>query len=51
VPPALADYFAGLLQKSISLAGLPFGVHVRSVRASSAGVTITLTASGLTYAR
>ncbi|MDT4939615.1 MAG: hypothetical protein QOG80_3286 [Pseudonocardiales bacterium] len=51
VPPALAGYFNSLFGTSIPLTGLPFGVHVTGVRAASGGVTITLSATGLTFRR
>lgn len=51
VPPGLTSYFTSAFGTSVPLTGLPFGVHVRSVAASAGGVTITLTASELTYRR
>lgn len=51
VPTAVTNYFASVFAKSIPLTGLPFGVHVQSVKVTSQGVQITLTATGLTYHR
>ena len=51
VPAALTAYFAGLFGNSVSLRGLPFGVHVQSVGLAADGVRVALTASGLTYQR
>ena len=51
VPPQLSSYFATVFRTAISLGGLPFGVHVDSVRASAAGLTVTLSAAGLTFHR
>jgi hypothetical protein len=51
VPAGLTSYFAGLFGTAVSLRGLPFGVHVQSVTATADGVTIALTAAGLTFHR
>jgi len=51
VPPGLSSYFTGLFGNAISLRGLPFGVRVHSVTAAADGVTVTLTAPGLTFRR
>lgn len=51
VPQAVTNYFASVFAKAIPLTGLPFGVHVQSVKATSSGVQVTLTATGLTYTR
>ena len=51
VPPQVSSYFTTVFRTSIPLGGLPFGVHVEAVEASAAGVTITLSAAGLTFRR
>lgn len=51
LPASVTDYFANLFGRTIPLTGLPFAVHVKSVRATGQGVQITLTAAGLTYHR
>ncbi|HJQ42353.1 MAG TPA: DUF2993 domain-containing protein [Jatrophihabitantaceae bacterium] len=51
VPPEVTSYFTGLFSDSISLAGLPFDVHVQQLTARADGVHVTLTAHGLTFSR
>lgn len=51
VPPAVTTYFTSIFGTAVPLTGLPFGVHVRSVAASADGVTVSLTATELTYRR
>jgi hypothetical protein len=51
VPPAATSYVTRLFGTAIPLGGLPFGVHVHSVQAGAAGVTIGLTAGPLSYHR
>jgi hypothetical protein len=51
VPAAVANYFTGLFATSIPLTGLPFGVHVQDVHAGRDGITVVLTASGLSFSR
>ena len=51
VPPQVTSYFTTVFRTSIPLGGLPFGVHVDSVQASAAGITVTLSAAGLTFRR
>jgi hypothetical protein len=51
VPSALSSYFTGLFGTAVSLSGLPFGVHVQSVDVQPGGVTIALSAAGLTFHR
>ena len=51
VPPQVTSYFTTVFRTSIPLSGLPFGVHVDSVQASATGVTVTLSAAGLTFRR
>lgn len=51
VPSSVNQHFATVLQTSIPLAGLPFGVQVNRVAATDAGLSVALTARGLTYHR
>lgn len=51
VPDALTNYLDQLLAAPVPLSGLPFGVRVTGVAAGASGVTIALTAPGLTFHR
>lgn len=51
VPAAVSRYFADLFGPAISLAGMPFGVHVDAVGAAADGLHVTLSARQLTFSR
>lgn len=51
LPQPVLSVLNTVFAKSVSLAGLPFAIHVQQVRASAAGIQIALTARGLTYSR
>jgi hypothetical protein len=51
VPQAVTGFFANLFSASISLAGLPFGVHVDALHADNNGIGVVLTAHGITFSR
>lgn len=51
VPQAVTAFFSRLFAASISLAGLPFGVHVDALHADASGIRIVLTAHGVTFSR
>jgi hypothetical protein len=49
VPTAISDQIAAVFDRSLAITRLPFGLAVDSVRASTSGVTITLSGRNVTY--
>jgi hypothetical protein len=51
IPDAVSQALANVFQGAISLAGLPFGVRVTGVAATSSGLVLDLAGTNLTYSR
>lgn len=51
LPAPVVSALNAAFGRTIPLTGLPFGVHVQGLRATTKGIEITLTARGLTYQR
>ncbi len=51
VPPAAAEALAGVFGDPIPLSGLPYGLTVRSLRATASGIVLSVSARNLTFHR